>query len=143
MGYRKWKLLTIFTKKPILDVWQGFAYASEDIALRVLKSFQALKCINAESFYLYNSLAVNGLKKWKFNFHDGVAYHIEISPLICSANQRTGSYLIETSVMKELRTTFSGSFNLLLILFVNLFVYVEELLFISWFFYFQKCFSVE
>ena len=36
-------------------------------------------------------------------FHDGGPYHIEISPFICSANQRTGFYMIGTSVMKELR----------------------------------------
>ena len=30
-------------------------------------------------------------------------YHIEISPLICRANQWTGFYMIGTSVMKELR----------------------------------------
>ena len=29
-------------------------------------------------------------------------YHIETSPLICSANQLTGFYMTETSVMKEL-----------------------------------------
>ena len=37
-------------------------------------------------------------------FHDRGSYHIETSPLICSANQRnqwTGFYLIGTSVMKE------------------------------------------
>ena len=29
-------------------------------------------------------------------------YHIETSPLICSANQYTGFYMVEISVMKEL-----------------------------------------
>ena len=37
-----------------------------------------------------------------FNFHDGGRYHIETSPLICSANQWTGFYLISASVVKEL-----------------------------------------
>ena len=32
----------------------------------------------------------------------GGPYHIEISPLICSANQWTGFYMIGTIVMKEL-----------------------------------------
>ena len=36
-------------------------------------------------------------------FHDGGPYHIETSPLICSANQWAGFYMLETSVMKELR----------------------------------------
>ena len=36
-------------------------------------------------------------------FHDGDRYHIETSPLICSANQWTGFYMITASVMKELR----------------------------------------
>ena len=36
-------------------------------------------------------------------FHDGGRYHIETSPLICSANQWTGFYMITASVMKELK----------------------------------------
>ena len=32
-------------------------------------------------------------------FHDGGPYHIETSPLICSANQWTDFYMIGTSVM--------------------------------------------
>ena len=36
-------------------------------------------------------------------FHEAGAYHIEISPLICIVNQRTGFYMMGTSVMKELR----------------------------------------
>ena len=35
-------------------------------------------------------------------FHDRGLYTIETSPLICSANQLIGFYLISTSVMKEL-----------------------------------------
>ena len=34
-------------------------------------------------------------------FHDGGRYHIETSPLICSANQWTGFYMITASIMKE------------------------------------------
>ena len=34
--------------------------------------------------------------------HDGRCYHIEISPLICRANQWTGFYMITASVIKEL-----------------------------------------
>ena len=34
--------------------------------------------------------------------HGGGRYHIETSPLICSANQWTGFYMISASVMKEL-----------------------------------------
>ena len=34
-------------------------------------------------------------------FHDGGRYHIETSPLICSANQWTGFYMITASAMKE------------------------------------------
>ena len=36
-------------------------------------------------------------------FHDGGRCPIETSPLICSANQWTGFYMITASVMKELR----------------------------------------
>ena len=35
-------------------------------------------------------------------FHNGGPYHKEISPLISSANQRTGLYMIGNSVMREL-----------------------------------------
>ena len=35
-------------------------------------------------------------------FHDGGRYHIETSPLICSANQWTGFCMITASVMKGL-----------------------------------------
>ena len=37
-------------------------------------------------------------------FHDGGRYHIETSPLICSANQWTDFYMITASVMKELNS---------------------------------------
>ena len=35
-------------------------------------------------------------------FYDGCPYHIQISPLICIANQWIGFYMIGASVMKEL-----------------------------------------
>ena len=38
-----------------------------------------------------------------FNFHGRGPKHIEITPLICRANQWTGFYMIEISVMKELK----------------------------------------
>ena len=46
-------------------------------------------------------------------FHDGGRYHIETSPLICSANQWTGFYMITASVMKELEwmNTLKAEFN--------------------------------
>ena len=36
--------------------------------------------------------------------HDGDRYHIETSPLTCSANQWTGFYMITVSIMKEVKT---------------------------------------
>ena len=39
----------------------------------------------------------------KYYLHDGGPYHIETSPSICRANQRTCAYMIGTSVMKELK----------------------------------------
>ena len=44
-----------------------------------------------------------GLKCNDTVFHDGGRYHVEISPLICHANQSTGFYMITASVMKELK----------------------------------------
>ena len=42
-------------------------------------------------------------------FHDGGPYHIQTSPLICSANQWNGFYIIGTSVMNEIRNGFSNT----------------------------------
>ena len=36
-------------------------------------------------------------------FHEGGPQHIETNPLICSANEWTGFYMIGTSVIKELK----------------------------------------
>ena len=41
-------------------------------------------------------------KKLCLTFHDGGRYHIETIPLICSANQWTGFFMILASVMKGL-----------------------------------------
>ena len=49
----------------------------------------------------------HGLSLFFSCFDDIGSHHIETSPLICRANQRTGFYLIGTSVMKELLRTFS------------------------------------
>ena len=43
-------------------------------------------------------------------FHDGGPYHIETSHLVCSANQWTGFYMVQTSVMKELKRIYSNLF---------------------------------
>ena len=42
------------------------------------------------------------VNKLGWPFHDGGRSHIETSPLICSANQWTGFYMITASVMKGL-----------------------------------------
>ena len=42
-------------------------------------------------------------------FHDGGPYHIETSPLICSANQWTGFCMKGTSIMKQLNALISTS----------------------------------
>ena len=54
---------------------------------------------------------VVGVKVYCQPFHDRGRYHIETSPLICSANHFTGFYMITASVMKGLRVTtiFSGT----------------------------------
>ena len=39
---------------------------------------------------------------WVYLFHGGGPYHVEISPLVCRVNQRTGFYMAETSIMKQL-----------------------------------------
>ena len=44
-------------------------------------------------------------------FHDGGPYHIETSPLICSANQWTGFYMVGTSAMKKLKSSSNLTFS--------------------------------
>ena len=44
-------------------------------------------------------------------FHDGGPYHTETSPSICKANQWTGFYMIETSVMTELMKKITAYFR--------------------------------
>ena len=66
-------------------------------------------------------------------FHDGGRYHIETSPLICSANKWTGFYIITASVMKELTILSWSLFNTLMDLsystFVSkLFIYTDTLI---------------
>ena len=51
----------------------------------------------------YICLILDHKDSWPFNFHDGGRYHVETSPLICSANRWTGFYMITASVMKELK----------------------------------------
>ena len=46
---------------------------------------------------------VNSSHALKKLFHDGGSYHIETSPLICSAYQWTGFFMIWTSVMNKLK----------------------------------------
>ena len=41
--------------------------------------------------------------EYLFNSHERGHYHIKINPLICSANQLTGFYVIGASFMKELK----------------------------------------
>ena len=43
-------------------------------------------------------------------FRDGNRYDLETSPLICKAHQRTGFYMIGSSVMKELKSFFEYFF---------------------------------
>ena len=43
------------------------------------------------------------VNKLGWPFHDGGRSHIETSPLICSANQWTGFYMVTASVMKGLK----------------------------------------
>ena len=64
-------------------------------------------------FYTIATSVIKYLKVliWVWLFHDGGRYHIETSPLICSANQWTGFYMITASVMRELTQRIIGSFK--------------------------------
>ena len=53
-----------------------------------------------------------------FNFHDVGPYQKETSPLICKANQWTGFYTIQISLMKEL-TAIVAIFEILFLFFIG------------------------
>ena len=44
-------------------------------------------------------------------FHNGSLCHMKFNPLICSASQSTGLYMIETSVIKELNIVQTKRFH--------------------------------
>ena len=60
-----------------------------------------------------------------------ITYHTETSPLICRANQWTGFYMMGTSVMKELMTTFLRRENFFTLLDWR-FVVLEQALIFVW-----------
>ena len=67
----------------------------------VTKRSHILKRVNeSQPIYAYKRYAYKKKKVYE-PFHDVGLYHIEASPMICSANQWTGFYMIETSIMKE------------------------------------------
>ena len=51
----------------------------------------------------FSKHASYGVTQSVWLFHDGGRYHIVTSPLIFSANQWTGFYMITASVMEELK----------------------------------------
>ena len=57
-------------------------------------------CVSLNSL---SSLPLNSLTFIYALFHDRDPFHIETGPLISSANQWTGFYMIGTSVLKELK----------------------------------------
>ena len=66
----------------------------------------------------HQALIVMKIKRfWKnsYLFHDGDRYHVESSPLICSAYQWTAFYMITASVMKELSLLISCTLHLKLV----------------------------
>ena len=53
-------------------------------------------------WFIYIMFLFDSDKRFTTLIYDGGCYHIETSPLICSANQWTGFYMITVSVLKEL-----------------------------------------
>ena len=68
-----------------------------------------LKPLQPLSFYyiswdiFYRKATDKFYSEYLFSSHERGHYHIEISASICRANQWTGFYMIETSVMKDLK----------------------------------------
>ena len=94
---------TFFIKQSNLDFWQG----SEHAYAQQMFTF----CVTVEV-----SILTNTIRKL---FHDGGPYHIETSPLTCSANQWTGFYMIRTSVMEELNEVQNLKAVILIYLIIN------------------------
>ena len=105
---------TILLKSSIIDVWLGSKYTSDcfpkDISLTYY--YDLLHLLESENMYLgfqnWNLLwnlkpfmteAERLMTEADMTFNDGGRYHIETSPLICSAN---GFYMISASVIKGL-----------------------------------------
>ena len=85
-------LMWIFVRQ--LLAWAGCIINSKNNNRKYL--FQELKV------YFRFIQVLLSLLVYLWLFYDGGPYHIEASPLICSANQWTVSYMIGTSVLKEL-----------------------------------------
>ena len=58
-------------------------------------------------FFSTLKISFSDFSKFCLPFHDGGWYHIETCPLICSANQWTGFYMISASVLKGLNRNIS------------------------------------
>ena len=74
-------------------IWD-IAYYYSHFIINVYHSFASLSLI---------FVRMSNFLKIGQHFHDGCSYHIETSPLICSANQWTDFFMIGTSAMKELK----------------------------------------
>ena len=103
-------------KNPVKHLWRSYfgkitrkLGCSTGFYIRLWHRFYSRKGLQNVNIYLIWSKSTLKichclLVSWvnKKLFHDGGLYHKEISPLICSANERTSFYMIGTSVMNEL-----------------------------------------
>ena len=60
--------------------------------------------ISAPQFFIFSSNRNSPcVQVANLLFYEQITHHIETSPLICSANQRTGFYVIGTSVIRKVK----------------------------------------
>ena len=74
--------------------WKHQKTRGFDVFRGVSKEMSGMKWVNLRSKFC---------EEFAWVFHDGGIYHIETSPLICTANQWTGFYMTGTYVMKEFK----------------------------------------
>ena len=89
-------ILESFSITNLWDVWETTS------VLSLLSPLSLMLSLLLWLFMLPFSISLFFFFQLRKLFHDGDPYNLEISRLICSANQWTGFYMIGASVIKEL-----------------------------------------
>ena len=105
-------IVSSFTWTYCGKIWFSMTYHVDFGRLTLLKDWVRVLHKRNKHKSIFFVLEHHGLSLFFFCFDDIGSHHIETSPLICRANQRTGFYLIETSAMKEFSRKYLNEFVL-------------------------------